>query len=108
MSECGVNPLDYATNNKPHQPLTKKLNTSFHAQSYFRNQNKSKSRTFSFYCSSLQEQRRSTPSTPPPLSPYAIIRHCMPPQATKFVVVAVILSTILVSTTYVVSGLIGV
>ena len=105
--------MNYTTNNiTPYQPLTKKLNTSFYTQSYFRNQNKSKSQTSSFYCSSLQEQRRSTPSTPPPMPQYATIGRRMPPQAAKFPAIAVTLSTIPFSTTtmttYVVYGLIGV
>ena len=108
--------MNYTTNNiTPYQPLTKKLNTSFYTQSYFRNQNKSKSQTSSFHCSSLQEQR-STPSTPPPMPQYATIGRRMPPQATKFPAIVVILSTIPLSTTttttttttYAVYGLIGV
>ena len=38
-------------------------------------------------------------SNPPPMLPYATIRCRMPPQATKFSVVAVVLSTIPLSTT---------
>ena len=85
----------------PHQHLLKKIKYNFPHTILFQKskQIKTSNPLLSIVQVFKNREEAHSGSNPPPMLPYATIRHRMPPQATKFAVVAIVLSTIPLSTT---------